>query len=205
MVSCHRIVYTFQMSFLKRARKKTIPVLLLVLVVTACAGPGSVYHDPNMDFASIQTVAVMPLQNLTRDPQAADRVRDVFMTRLLSTGSIYVVPPGEVARGISVTGVTNPTMPTAEEIKKLVSAIKADAVITGVLREYGETRSGSAMANVISLSVQMNEGQTGKVVWSASTTKGGIGLRERLLGGGGEPLNDVTEKAVDDLIKRLFQ
>ncbi len=61
------------------------------------------------------------------------------------------------------------------------------------------------MADVISLSLQVMEAQTGRVVWSASATEGGIGFTDRLLGGGGRPLNDVTEKAVDDLISKLFQ
>ena len=81
----------------------------------------------------------------------------------------------------------------------------ADAVITGTLREYGEVRSGPASANVISLSVQMMEAETGKVVWSASSTKGGISAADRLFGGGGKPMNAVTQEAVDDLIDKLFR
>ena len=36
------------------------------------------YRDPNMDFGSVQKVAVLPFANLTKDEKAADRVRDVF-------------------------------------------------------------------------------------------------------------------------------
>jgi len=83
--------------------------------------------------------------------------------------------------------------------------VKADTVITGTLREYGEVRSGTSSANLISLSLQMLEAQTGKVVWSASSTKGGVSTSDRLLGGGGEPMNKVTEKAIDDLIDKMFR
>jgi hypothetical protein len=55
------------------------------------------------------------------------------------------------------------------------------------------------------MSVQMQETATGKVVWSASTTKGGVGFGDRMLGGGGAPLNGVTEEAVDDLLNKLFK
>ncbi len=181
-------------------------VLFFVLVsVTACATHGDVYRDPNMDFGAIRTVAVMPFANLTRDPLASERVRDVFMTMLLATGGVYVVPQGEVARAALTAGITNPVAPTREELLKVATFVKADAVIAGVVREYGEVRSGTTAANVVSLSLQMIEAQTGKVVWSASSTQGGIGLKERLLGGGGEPLNNVTEKAVKDVINKLFK
>jgi hypothetical protein len=75
-----------------------------------------------------------------------------------------------------------------------------------VLKEYGEVRTSSATSNVVSLSLQMQEAATGKVVWSGSSTKGGVGWGARLLGAtGGDPLNDVTEQAVDDLLKQLFK
>jgi hypothetical protein len=76
--------------------------LLLILLSTGCGTTSKVvYRDPNMDFGAIQTVAVMPFINLTRDNIAAERVRDVFMTMLQATGGVYVTPPGEVARGVS--------------------------------------------------------------------------------------------------------
>jgi len=176
--------------------------------VTGCAkhrGAEMTYHDPEMDFSLVRSVAVMPFANLSTTTSASARVRDVFMTMLQASGSIYVLPPGEVARGISRVGIPNPTAPTAEEVVNLSKNVSADVVITGTVLEYGEVRSASAAANVISLSVQMLEGQSGKVVWSASATRGGIGAGERLLGGGGEPMNVVTAQAVDDLLDRLFQ
>ncbi len=184
-----------------------IVFLLSVSVLSGCAGHGVVefYKDQNMDFASIKTVAVMPFGNLSRDQLAGERVRDVFIPVLMETGSIYVLPPGEVARGISRINVVNSTAPSTEEVTKLAALLKADALITGVIREYGEVRSGSTTANVISLSLEMIEGQTGRVVWAASSTKGGITLKDRLLGGGGSPMNVVTEEAVNDLIDKLFK
>ena len=176
-----------------------------LLTLPVSAGAAGVFHDTSMDFGSIRTVAVLPLVNLTREQQANDRVRDVFVTALMANSGIYVVPAGEVARGVVGSSIANPTTPTPDEIVKLCKTIKVDAVFTGVVREYGEVRSGTAMANVISVSLQLMEGQTGKVVWSADTTQGGIGIVDRLFGGGGQPLNAITEKAVDDLINKLFK
>jgi hypothetical protein len=186
---------------------KQCVALMVFLPLLGCASSGitDVYHAENMDFGSIQTVAVLPFANLTRDMQAADRVRDVFMTMLLATGSLYVIPPGEVARGVGISGVSSPTSPSADEIKKLATALKADAIMTGVIREYGDLRQSTTSGNVISISVQMREAQGGRVVWSASSTQGGIGVKERLLGGGGQPMNVITEKAVNEILDKLFK
>ena len=163
-----------------------------------------VFRDARMDFGSVQTVAVVPFTNLARDQVVAERVRDVFINRLLSTEAVYVLPVGEVARGIAKLDILNPSSPPPEDVVKLGAFLKADAVITGVVREYGEVRSGSTTANIISMSIQLIEAGTGRIVWSASSTKGGISFWDRLIGGGGQPLNRVTEQAIDALFDKLL-
>jgi hypothetical protein len=185
--------------------RKMLP-LILCIGLAACAGRSSeVFRDTNMDFGSIQTVAVMPFANQTRELTAADRVRDVFISKLLATGAVYVLPIGEVKRGITRAGISDPTAPSSDEVKNLGAIVKADAVITGAVKEYGDLRSGGAMSTAIAMSLQMLETQTGRVVWTASSMKGGITFGDRLFGGGGEPMNVVTEKAVDDIIDKLFK
>jgi hypothetical protein len=163
------------------------------------------YHDPNMDFSLVQKVGVLPFTNLSQMTAAGERVRDVFSTMLQAGGSIYVLPPGEVARGVDRAALVKPSTPTGEECVNLGKILQTDAVITGVVREYGEVRSGSVSANVVSISVEMMETQTGRVVWSASATRGGISASDRLFGGGGEPMDEITSEAVRDLLDKLFK
>ena len=180
---------------------------VMAIYLTACTPrvTGTVYRDPSMDFGALQTVGVMPFLNLSRETAAAERVRDVFINSLLSTGAVYVLPVGEVARAATRSEVQTPQTPAPEEVVKLAAAVKAQAIITGVVREYGEVRSGSSSSSLISISVQMLEAQTGKTVWTATSTKGGITVWDRLIGGGGRPMNDVTRDAVDDVIGKLFK
>jgi len=177
----------------------------MFLALAACAGGGEIYRDPNMDFGAVKTVAVVPFVNLSRDQIAGERVRDVFINALLATGAVYVLPTGEVNRGLAKAEVPNPSAPSPEEIVKLGKLIKAEAVILGTLREYGDVRSGTASANAISMSLQMMETETGRVVWTGSTTKGGVTIWHRLFGGGGQPMNKITKRAVNDLINKLLK
>jgi len=190
--------------------RKALGLVAFAAAVSAAAASvcsaqvSDVFRDPKMDFGSIQTVAVVPFTNLARDQVVAERVRDVFINRLLSTEAVYVLPVGEVARGIAKLELLTPSSPTADQVVKLGALLKADAVITGVVREYGEVRSGTTSANIISMSIQLIEAGTGRVVWSASSTKGGISFWDRLIGGGGQPVNRVTEQAVDALFDKLL-
>jgi hypothetical protein len=185
-------------------RRRLLLLAPLLLLAAGCARARP-YHDRNMDFGSIHTVAVMPFWNLSQHQQAADRVRDVFSNALLATQAVYVVPTGEVGRAVSRLSPASATSPTVEEVQKLGAMLKVDGVLVGVVREYGEVRAGPATSNVVSVSVQLIESATGKVVWSGTSTKGGVTWAARLLGAtGGEAMNAVTEQAVDDLLRQLF-
>lgn len=190
---------------MRMVRVFLVSISVLVSLMSCAGHLADVFRDEKMDFGSIQTVAVMPFVNLARENSAADRVRDVFINRLLATGALYVLPIGEVARGVASAEINMPGIPSPAECVKLGDILKVQAVVTGVVREYGEVRSGPAVSNVISVSAQMIETQSGRVVWSSASTKGGITTMDRLFGGGGEPMDQITQKAIDDLIFKLFK
>ncbi len=183
---------------------KKVVIVFTSLLLASCT-TGDVFSDSNMDFGSLRSIAVLPFENLSSSEFAAARVRDVFANMLLATGAVYVLPPGEVARGLMAIGRLPSAGPSSDQIKQLAAVLKVDAVIIGVVSEYGPVRAGAASANVISVSVKMIEKSSGLVVWSASSTKGGISVLDRLFGGGGEPMNTITEKAVNELLDKLFQ
>jgi len=200
------------MTYHSRARMGTsrisgwLAALALALTVACATGRRPSFHDQNMDFGSIKNVAVLPFWNLTQNQGAADRVRDVLSNALLASQAVYVLPSGEVGRAVTRLGLASSTAPTVEEVQKLGAALKVDAIVTGVVKEYGEVRSATASSNVVSVSVQMYETGTGKVVWAGASTKGGVSWAARLLGlGGGQPMNSVTEQVVDDLLRQLFE
>jgi polysaccharide biosynthesis protein PelC len=180
---------------------------VLLTLVAGCAAKHATeatYHAPTMDFSLVRTVAVMPFANMSTTQTADERVRDVFMTMLQATGQIYVLPMGEVQRGLSRVEMSNPTAPSDQDVVALSKILGCDAVVTGSVLEYGEARSGSASASYISVSVQMLEAGSGKLVWSAQSTKGGISAADRMFGGGGQPMNVVTVDAVSQLLDELF-
>ncbi len=118
------------------SRYREIAPCLLLLFLSGCATmdtTGGVYRDPKMDFGQIQSIAVMPFGNLSRDTLAGDRVRDVFMTMLQGTGAIYVVPPGEIARGIARSGISVPAAPAPEEVVRFA----ADLTFHGIACQSG--------------------------------------------------------------------
>lgn len=181
-------------------------IAALALSCAAKKMGGATFHESAMDFSLVHTVAVLPFSNLSSKQTADERVRDVFMTMLQAQGGgIYVVPLGEVQRALSRVEMSNPAQPSTQNIVELGKILNADAIVTGTVLEYGEGRSGTAAGNYISVAAQMLECKTGKLVWSAQTTEGGVSAADRMFGGGGQPMNVVTAQAVNDLLDKLFK
>jgi hypothetical protein len=195
----------------RSALREATAILIVAMLAGATAGCGttrglnSTYQDPAIDLSLVQTVAVLPFANLSADDKAGERVRDVFSTMMQATGAVYVVPPGEVAKAVGRARAGSGSEPAPEEIIAIGSSVKADVVVTGVVREYGQVRSGNSTANAIALSVKIFATESGKVIWSGASTAGGVTASDRFFGGGGEPMELVTEDALSDLIDRIFE
>lgn len=199
-----------------RGRRPRVRHAAAAALVALLAGPAvgcasraahATYRDEAVDLDLVQTAAVLPFINLTSDEKAAERVRNVFSTMLQATGRVTVSPPGEIAKSLGRAGATGVKgeEPTLEVITNVGKAVQAEVVIVGTLLEYGPVRSGNSQANAIAFGVRMYEVESGRMIWTGSTTAGGVTASDRFFGGGGEPMEVVTEEAVKDLLDRMFR
>ena len=67
--------------------------IVLALVLAGCAkkrlrGGESVFHDPNMDFGLIQSVAVLPFEDLSSSSKGGESVRETFSTMLQASEAV---------------------------------------------------------------------------------------------------------------------
>lgn len=178
----------------------------MVLLLSACGGnrPTSFVH-PRVDFSFFKKVAVLPFQNLTTDQFAPERVRESVSAELLATGAMDVVEPGQVLLVMRQLNL-QPGVPLGvADLKKLGKALGVNGVIMGTVKEYGEVRSGSVSAPVVSLSLRMIEVDSGAIVWSVSNTAGGISTTMRLFGIGSSTMSEVTRTAVRQSLDTLFR
>jgi hypothetical protein len=95
-----------------------------------------------MDFGSIQTVAGQPFSQSDRQRQGRETVRDVFMTMLQAIGARCTSCPRASRAWHQPLSLREPTAPSAEDPSSCAQLVGAEVVITGVVSEYGELRSG---------------------------------------------------------------
>jgi hypothetical protein len=182
-------------------------VLLAVLLEAAACGkklPPTQFLNPNFDFAFVEKVAVLPLDNLSDDRQAGVRATRLLITELLSTGAVDVVEPGEVQAALDRTAVRQ-RIPTTEEVVKLGQALGIQGIITGSVTQSESLRSGTISIPVVTLDVHMLETETGAAVWAVTHTEKGAGLAAKVLGTGSEPISETTRRCVQAVVATLMK
>jgi TolB-like protein len=177
----------------------------ILLLASGCPRRLTTFVHPQADFSLIRRVAVLPLENLTQEPTAAEKVRQLLIIQLLSSGSVEVVDVGEVARGLRAANVSNPASPGTEDLRRLGKELGVEAVLGGSVQEFAQGRAAGAPATSVALVFRMMETETGQVIWSSSVSKSGVGAMARLFGVGGDSATErarkLIEKALDSLIR----
>ena len=192
----------------------------------AGCGKPRVYIHPSPGLDMIKRMAVMPFDNLTKDSNAAEKVRNGFVIELLRTGSFSVMDTGEADRILqaaglsygtiqgSMPGIAAPETATAEEpgavdstplSKSIGDALKVQAIIVGSVQAYGVERVGDQTSPEVSISARLIDAETGIIIWGGThTRRGGAGVP--IVGWGKiTSLGVLSQKVIQDLVNSLAE
>lgn len=190
-------------SMKARAVFPVLALSALFLCSVSCSKKVSTFVHPTADFGLIERVAVLPFENLTGDGTAAEKVRQIVIIELLSSGAVQVVDVGEVGRGLRAVSIGNAAQPSREDVRKLGRELEVQALLGGSVQEYASGRGASAATNV-SLVFRLIETDSGEVIWSSSASKTGVGAMARLFGVGGDSPGERARKLVRKALKTLI-
>jgi TolB-like protein len=180
-------------------------VLAAALWLGGCAGvTPSTYVHPNYDFSLVKKVAVLPLENLTSDQTAGEKVRKVVVTELLATGVVDAIEPGQVNKALAVQNVQNTAALSPDDFKKLATALGAQLLVVGSVESFERVAVGGVQAPEVTLTLRGIDAESGTVVWATSHTQGGATVMARLFGLTGDSLSEVARKAVHEAVATLF-
>lgn len=175
------------------------------LLSGGCAHHATTFVNPQADFSLIRRVAVLPLENLVQDQTAAEKIRQLLIIELLSSGSVEVVDVGEVARGLAAAKVVSATSPGTEEIQRLGRELDVQGVIAGSVQDFSQVRTSGAANTAVSLVFRMIETDTGQVIWSTALSQSGVGASARLFGVGGASATERARDLIREALKTLIQ
>ncbi|MGO8672201.1 MAG: GNA1162 family protein [Capsulimonadaceae bacterium] len=118
-------------------------------------------------------IAVMPFDDVSKNPDAGEIVTNTVLTYLLSTKSFDVVDPGVLNDALNAEGIRPGENMSSEAYQKLRARLKVDALVVGLVEDYGEVRVGEETYPSVSFSTRLIDTQSSEILWAASISKTG--------------------------------
>lgn len=179
-------------------RNSYLFVLIGLLTFAGCGGVGSsTYLHPRFDFGFIETVGVIPFENLSDDQGAGARATRYFTGDLLATEAFAVVEPGEVARALAKQAIVRTAQLTEAQIKEVGRELGAQGLFLGSLSESTTMRRGTESITVVTVVLRLVETETGSTVWSTTVTEDSGGFWSSLFGTSQKSHSEVTRRCLE--------
>lgn len=166
--------------------RKTIAGLTMASLLVALAGCGSgsmtkAFMREGATLGHIQTVAVLPFEDLGGGPGPAQRTREITMTQVLTSGLFDVVDKGRVDSILRDEAIDPGTPLEAASLRRLGQRLGVQAFLLGSVEQGTESR-GAAVYPEINLTLRLLDAETGTLIWQATGRGSGYSLMDRLFG-----------------------
>jgi len=185
--------------------KRMIGCLCAMLFVSACAATATDYVHNKYDFSLIQKIAVLPLENLSQDQQAGERVRKIVVSEMLAAGVLDVIEPALVNQAMAQQQIQIASGMSAKQVTDLGKSLGVQAFVVGSVDTYDRINVGGGSFAEVAVTLRALDAASGTIVWSTSKSAGGAGFFGRLFGFGGDTLYEATQRAVHAAVVTLFQ
>ena len=181
-----------------------IPLFGFLVVHSGCGASPKQYIRTNVNFQYIKKVAVLPLNNLTDDKYAGEKLKSMIIMNILESGVFEVAEDGEVNKVVvdvfREMGFREGELVALdiEGIKRISEKLGVQAIFIGSVESYGQNRGGGSQYAVVSLSLRLVESNSGLTLWRGFHSQKGSSLMRSIFGieqkGEIELSNEVVKK-----------
>ena len=178
---------------------------VLITVISACATTATDYIHPKYDFSLVQKIAVLPLENLSLDQLAGERVRKSVVSEFLAAGIVDVVEPAQVNRALGEQQIQSVSSISVKQFQEVGKSLSVQALIVGSVDTYERINIAGGSFAEVAITLRAVDSASGAVIWSTSKSAGGPGIVGRLFGFGGDSMQEATQKAVHAAVSTLFR
>jgi TolB-like protein len=189
--------------------QKKIAGLMLLFMLATLAGCGAGIQTKSClrettDFSYIQTVAVLPFENLGGGgASAAQRIREITITQVLASDLFDVVDRGRVDSMLKEEAI-DPGAAAAIDpltLTRLGKRLGVQAFLVGSVEQVSEARTGSAVYPETTLTLRLIDVEAGNILWQATGRGSGYSLMDRMFGVAPKDSFRITL----DLISRMLR
>jgi hypothetical protein len=185
-----------------RPQPLRLPPVLLALLVCGCAA-SEPRPQPVVSGAPLPRLAFLPLENLSADATAGDKLTRLFAAVAAGTGTCEIVEAGEVDAAYREMRIRATGMLTRDQATQVARRLDARWLMTGSILEYGTVRTSDGTLPSVGVTLRVLDGRNARVVWSAMDVATGDD-RETIFGWGREAsLDKLAEQTAHKLLDKL--
>ena len=188
--------------------RRFMMLLLLPLMIAACSTFDIKQYSATVtdEKSDIKRVAVIDFDydrpergriergKISRPKNAGVIVADIFTEHLLGSGLYQIVERKQINRILQKHNLRKSDLFNSPDWQEIKQILNVDALVTGVVIEYGEWRSSFNWGAVTAFTARLVEVESGLVVWSVSANQN-IAMTNAAV---------VTHAASEDALKDLL-
>ena len=202
------IIYKVKKNSMNFSMLKKVPFAMLVcLFLISCSSTSNLKYYQKEEFFGLKKLAVLPLENLTNDKNAHEKIRAILISELLKKG-VEVLDPGEVNRALEEMKVASVGALRVAELQELGKKLSVDGIIVGSVENFEINRGGSVSFvsyPEVTINLRLIEVNSGKMLWSIRHSKNGLNFWVRHFGTEPMTLTECAREVVKEAVDTLFK
>ncbi len=177
----------------------------MVLSVYGCGAKTTTktFLREEVDLSYITRIAVLPLENHTKNDFAAERIRDIITTQILAMKLFDVVDKGIVDSALRELAIEPGMSIDTPVLKRLGQRLNVQAFLLGAVEQMGESRKGASVYPEVSLTLRLVDSKASLVLWRASGHRSGYSVWDRLFGLAPKDTFEVSLALVHDMLSTI--
>lgn len=181
--------------------------MALLFFLGGCAfqsgGGAKSFVRENVDLGFAKKIAVLPLQNNSRDEYAPELLRDLAITRIFAAKLFDVADKGVVDSLLKEEAIDPGKPIDAPTIRRLGQRLNAQVLLLGTVDIAEEGRLGSMVYPEMAVTMRILDVESGLVLWQASGSEKGDSLARRLFGLAARDRYRVAQDLVNSLLRTI--
>jgi TolB-like protein len=174
-----------------------------LLVMFGCAGNPTTFRAPADGIQAGDTLAVLPLVNLSQQQNAPDVVQNAVVVQLLEIGKFSVVDPGRVQDLVVRKRLRLADRLPLATLQEVGTELGCRFVLVGSVNAFGMVMEGPVSYPSVSVTMRMVRCDDGTIVWAGSHARRGDDTESVFGLGRVATLEQLTDKTVAELLESL--
>lgn len=182
------------------------PVILCLFLATllSCySRPPGVQVRPEESSPQLKRIAVLPLDNLSGEEGAGEKMTEIFVVELMRQGRFEVAEPGQVKKAMMEKRIRTTRDLDLEAARWLGETLGLDLILVGSVLEFEIQESQTQPVPVVTVISRLLEADTGATLWAAYESRKGDD-RETLFGWGRiTSLSQLGDVVASEMLRTL--